>query len=862
LELETELLYHLERQIEQNIKSGMNPDEARIDALRTFGGFEQTKEYCRDARGVRTIEELCQDARYGVRTLLKTPSFTLITVATLALGISANTIIFSCADATLLRPFSFPNQERLLMLLERNPEVGLVRGSVSTGDVFECRTQAQMLEEIIAIRNREYVLAGDGASERYTSYEVSAAFFDALGVQPQIGRGFQQGEDNLGFAQVVVLRWGFWQTRFGGDSHIIGKHLLLNNKPFEVIGVMPEHFEFPYGPGDMWTPLVFEPRMMQDHSNQNLRVLALLRRGNTVEQANAELRNFSVQMQEKFPEQEAGRTIYAVALNKEYTRVALNYVPMMIGAALLVLLIACFNAANLVLARAATRRREMAIRVALGATRLRILRQLLTENLLLALCGGLLGCLLAGWGIAAVSRAIPTDMSRYFPGWSRLGLNNTVLLFTFFISVLTGVLFGLAPAWQATNNNLNETLKKGRGTSKRRTGAGALMQHALVISQFAFSLMLLISAGLFVRSFVEIVNADLGIKPAGVVTMNLDLPRDQYASPELQRNLYQQLLERAEALPGVTGVGAINMLPLSGNRRSGKIATEDRPFERGKEQYTQIRVATSGYFAAIGTDLLNGRLIDARDNSQAPPVVLVNETFARSYFGDVDIIGRRIQVIDVPDTRFQVIGVIADAIKDEMVEVNEPGIYLSFEQHPAPQMSLVISVADSGEQIAGAVRRELAKIDSGLALADVKTMEQIINERRSPQVMTMWTLVIFAVAALLMAAIGMYAVIRHMVTQRTNEIGVRMALGAQSGDVLKLIIGRGLKLIAIGTAIGLAGAFSLTRLMRNLLYGVSSHDPLTFFAVLVVLMLFALLACYIPARRATKVDPLITLRYD
>ena len=859
-ELDAELRDHLERQVEENIAAGMTPGEARLDALRAFGGFEQAKEYCRDARGVTWFEDLRQDLHFGIRMLSKSPGFTFTAIFTLALGICANTIIFSSADATFLRPLSFPNQDRLVMIFERNPEIGIARGSVSPADVIELRGQAQTLQEVVAIRNRGYVLTAEGVTERSASYEVSAAFFESLGVQPQIGRTFKHGEDQDGHAQVVVLRHGFWQTRFGGDPQVVGKQITLDERPFEIIGVMPRHFEFPFGAGDMWTPFVMGPGMKQDLHSHQLRAIGLLKEGYTIEQASTELRNISERLQQQFPEQEAGRTAYAMALNDEYTRVAKDYVPMMIGSALLVLLIACSNVANLLLARAATRRKEMAMRLALGATRSRLIRQLITESVLLALLGGLLGYALAGWGLEAMSRGIPSAMSKFIPGWSRLGLNTTALVFTASISVLSGILFGLAPAWQATN--INQTLKDGGSTSRSGSFTRRLIRNGLVVSQIGFSLMLLIAAGLLVRSFIQVVHADLGVKPASVVTMNLELPREKYSGKDLQRNLYQELIGRVENLSGVNAAGAINILPMSGNRSSGKFQIEGRPSDKGREHYTQIRIATPGYFAAIGTELRKGRLFDARDDAQASRVALVNQAFADHYLLNDEVPGPWIKLGETQGERFEIIGVIANAMKDEMVNVNEPGVYLPFSQQPTPQMNLVVRAPNIGERIVPPVRRELSELDSRLALAEIKTMEQVISERRSPQAFIMWILVIFGFAALSMAAVGMFAVMAYAVTQRNHEIGVRMALGAQSSDVLKLILGRGLRLTAFGLVIGLSGAFALTRFMRSLLYDVSPSDPPTFLAVVVILTFFALMACYIPARRATKVDPLIALRCE
>ncbi len=810
------------------------------------------------------MQTLLQDLRYGARMLLKNPGLTLIAVLATALGISANTTIFSSADATLLRPLSFPNQERLTMLFERNPEAGITRGSVSPGNVIEWRAQAQTLQEVIVMRNRDYTLTGEGPPERDTVYTVSAAFFDALGVRPQLGRTFQRGEDEAGHAQVVVLRHAFWQTHFGGDPQVVGKQLLLDDKPFEVIGVMPKDFEFPYGGGEMWAPFVFEPRMKQDHATHYLRVLALLKPGATVAEADAELRHISQRIQREFPDQEAGHSAYAVALNDEYTRVAKIYVPMLIGSALFVLLIACSNVANLLLARAATRRKEMAVRLALGATRWRLMRQLLTESVLLALLGGVLGCLLAGWGIQAISRGIPAGVSKYIPGWSRLGLSYTVLAFTASLSVLTGVLFGLAPAWQATKTNLNQTLKEGGGRGAPGAGGRGLMRHALVVAEIALSLVLLIGAGLFVRSFIQILRADLGIKPDHVVTMSLELPRDKYPAEQQRRNFYQQLLRRVEALPGVTQAGAVDLLPMSGRYNSSKFQIVGQPaFEKGKEPYIETRIATPGYFAAIGTKLRKGRLFNAQDDAQAPRVVLVNEAFAARYLKDSEAVGRRLKFGGAQgDASFEIAGVVANVMNDELDDLMAPGVYLPFAQQPSPHVELVIRAPGAHTQIVPAVRSELAALDPRLPLSEVKTMEQVVYERRSPKEMMMWLLVIFGLMALLMAAVGTYAVMAYGVAQRTHEIGVRLALGAQSVDIFRLILGRGLKLMLIGLGIGLAGAYGLTRVMVSLLYGVSATDPLTFLVVVLILAVVALLACYIPARRATRVDPMVALRTE
>jgi putative ABC transport system permease protein len=810
------------------------------------------------------MQTLIQDLRYAVRTLLKNPGMTAIAVLATALGISANTTIFSSADATMFRPFAFPNQERLAVLFERNPEVGFMRGSVSPGNVAEWREQARTMQEVIVLRNRDFTLTGEGPPERLSAYGVSAPFFDALGVRPLLGRTFQRGEDEAARSQVVVLRHAFWKTRFGGDPHIVGKQLLLDDKPFEVVGVMPEDFEFPYGGAEMWVPFVFEPQMAQDHGGHYLRVLAMLQPGVTLEQANAELEAISKRVQQQFPK-ESGHIAYGVGLNEHYTRGSRTALPAMIGSALFVLLIACANVANLLLARASTRRKEMAVRLALGASRWRLMRQVLTESVLLALVGGALGCILAIWGIEGISKGIPPGMSKFIPGWNHFELSYTVLAFTAALSVLTGILFGLAPAWQATRTSVNQTLKEAGGRGAQGKGGRSRLRGALVVAELALSLILLVGAGLFVRSFIEILRTDLGIKPDHVMTMNLELPRDRYKEQQ-RRDLYQSLLERIGAMPGVTDAGAVDMLPMGGSNNSSNFHVVGQPpFESGKEPYTQVRIVEGAYFAAIGTELREGRLFGAQDNAAGLPVVLVNEAFAARYMQGSDAVGQHVQIGGSQFPPCEVVGVVANVMNEDLDDLAEPGVYLPFAQHPSVDMTLIVRAPGVGASIANivpGVRSELAALDPGLPLSEVKTMEEVVYERRSPKELMMWTLVVFGLTALLMAAVGTYAVMAYSVAQRTHEIGVRMALGARSVDVLELILGQGLKLMILGLAIGLAGAFALTRAVGSLLYGVTATDPLTFAIVASILAAVALLACYIPARRATKVDPMVALRNE
>ena len=807
------------------------------------------------------MQSFWQDVRYALRTFKKNLAGTVIAVLAAALGIGGATLMFSSADATLLRPFSFPNQDRLLVLFEQNPDIGVTRAALSPGNVVAWRAEAQTLSDIVVLRSREFVLHGDGPPERYTSNGVSAQFFEALGVKPLLGRTFRRGEDEAGRAQVAVLKYGFWQQRFGGDPQVVGKQVLLDEKPYEIVGVMPKDFDFPLGGAVMWTPFVIESAMQQEHTEHYLRALGLLKPGVSAAQANAELQAISQRIQQRFPQGEAGHTGYAVTLNAEYTRGAKMYVPILAASAFFVLLIACSNVANLLLARATTRQREIAVRLALGATRWRLLRQLLTESVLLGLMGGVLGCVLAAWGIDALADGIPPEMSKYIPGWNHLGLNYSVLAFAVLVSVLTGVLFGLAPAWQASKTSLNDALKD--GGNKGAPGGRSTMRNALVVVELSLSLILLIGAGLLVRSFIALLRADLGVNPNAVVTMSLELPTAKYADPQARRNFFNQLLQRVASLPGVVQASAASTLPINGYNNGSRFRIVGQPvLEKSKEPQANFRIITPDYFAAIGTPLRQGRVFSASDDAQAAPVVLVNESFVARYLKGSSPLGQRISLGNESEKSCEIVGVVASAMSEDLNELEEPTFYLPFAQHPAQDLSLIVRAPGAETSVVPSIRQELATLDPLLPLADVKTMTQIIEDRRSPKSLMMWMLVIFGVQALAMAAVGTYAVMAYAVSQRTHEFGVRIALGAQRRDILGLVLRRGLWLALLGTGIGLTVAFALTRTLGQFLYGVSATDPLTFGGVTLLLLAVTLLACYLPARRATNVDPMIALRCE
>lgn len=805
------------------------------------------------------MDSLWRDLKYSARSLMKHPGFTAVAVLTLALGIAANTTIFSTVDALLLHPFSFPNQQRLLVVWEQNLAVGTTRGSVAPGNFTDWHDQNQSCD-LVAIEQLAFDVSDGANPERFPGYGVTQGFFDALGVKAAQGRTFLPEESQPGREQVVVLKHSFWQQRLGGDPGIVGKTITLNRKPFTVIGVMSPDFNYPYNDGEMWTPLVFDKEESHDRGSHYLRVIGLLKPGVTAAQAQSNLTAIAKQVQQQFPETNTGRGASVWTLTDDAVRGARTGVPILMGAVVFVLLIACANVANLLLVRAASRQRETAVRLALGASRSRLIRQALTESVLLAVLGGVLGVFVSVWAIQALARGIPEGFSKFIPGWNHLGLSLNVLLFTFGVSLVTGMLAGLASVWHSTRTNLNEALKAGGRSDSGKSGHNRL-RSVLVISEVALSLVLLIGGGLMVRSFAEMTRADLGIKPENVVAMEVSLPRDTYEDKTKRLNFYQQLMARVETLPGVMKSGAVSIVPFSSSNNSSNFQIVGQPpFRKGEEPYVETRVTTPGYFDAIGTGLRRGRLFNAQDDANAGRVILVNEAFAKRFLPGREPIGQRIDFSSGGKETLEIIGVVADVKNEDLDEAPDATSYLPYSQNPNRTMNLVVRGTQDSTRLVASVRSEVRALDPSLPVSNVKPLTQMIDERISPKRLMTYILAVFALSALLLASVGIYGVMSYAVTQRTQEIGIRMALGAQAADVLSLVLRNGMSLALIGVAIGLAGAFALTRLLANLLFHVTATDKLTFAAVSISLIVVALLACFVPARRATKVDPLVALR--
>ncbi|HEX8140376.1 MAG TPA: ABC transporter permease [Pyrinomonadaceae bacterium] len=804
---------------------------------------------------------LFQDLRYGLRMLTKNPGFAVVAVLAIALGIGANTTIFSCVNALLLRPFSFPNQERLMMVWERMPDAGIWRGSVAPGNFADWRDQTRLFSEVTAFSQRAYNLTDGDQPERVAGARVSTSFFSVLGVEAARGRTFLPEEGQVGHEQVALIKQSLWERRYGSDPGILGRQVMIDGKSYTIIGILPPEFKFPLNGSEVWTPLAFDAKEAGDRGSHYLQVLGLLKPGVTKEQAQAELEAISQRAQAQFPETNSGRTASVMGMNESYTRGSRIYLQVLMGSVIFVLLIACANVANLLLVRSTSRQKEIAVRMALGGSRLRLIRQLLTESMVLAVLGGGLGLLLSVWGIEFIKRGMPPGFTQFIPGWDNLRLDPAVLLFTAIVTLLTGAVFGLAPALQATQLNLNEALKEsGKGTS---SGASRnRLRSILVVSEVALSLVLLVGAGLMIRSFIHLIRANLGVNPTNVVTMELSIPRLKYPEEQHRVNFYQELLGRVRSLPGVERAAAVNYVPMGRSNSSSNFRVEGQPAPpKGREPYADYRVVTPQYFEAIGTPMRQGRAFTEQDKKDAPRVCIINEQLARRYFPAGDAVGQRL-VFNDEDGPVEIVGVAADVRNDDLEEEANLTAYLPFMQEPWWSMALVVRATSDPLPLASVIRNEVRAVDQEQPVYNVMTMQQVIDETISPKRLTMFLLAFFAFGALLLAAIGIYAVISYSVTQRTHEIGIRMALGAQPRDILRLVVRQGLVLTAIGVGLGLLGAFALTWKMTEMLSGVEATDPLTFVSISLLLALVALAACLIPARKATRVDPMVALRYE
>jgi putative ABC transport system permease protein len=801
------------------------------------------------------MNTLLQDVRYGIRMLLKNPGFALVAVITLALGIGANAAIFSVVNTVLLRPVPYEDPDRLMVLTE-NQRPKFPEFSVSPGNFLDWQKQNTVFERLAAINGTAFILVGEGAEpERLRGARVSAGLFEMLGVNPVQGRTFLEQEDQPGHENVVILSNGLWKRRFAADPNVISQPITLSGISYTIIGVMPPRFGFPDRETELWTPIAFTAGDAQVHGGHYLSAIGRLKQSATVEQARTEMSAIAARLAEQYPKSNTGWGVDVFPMQEYDVRDIKPALLVLLGAVGLVLLIACANVANLLLARATARQKEIAIRTALGASRGRVTRQLLTESILLALVGGAVGVLLAQWGIGSLLALAPQELPRV----KDVTLDASVLGFTLLVTLLTGVIFGLVPALQSSRVNLNETLKEGgRGT----TGGHHRVRAGLVVSEIALALVLLVGAGLLIRSFYRLQQVNPGFNPSNALAVTVSLPGLKYPQPEQRAAFFTQLIEKVSALPGVLAVGASQTLPIQGDFLLGFIIQGRPPYAPGEDPSTNYYSVTPNYFKSMGIPLLRGREFTEQDRTGATRVAIINEEMAKRYFPDEDPIGKRIHVTQGPETFREIVGIVGDVKQYGLARPTTLQTYEPSLQAPFSSMTLVVRADGNLVPLGGAIRSQVLAIDKEQPISRIRPLEQVVSESVARQRFSMLLLGIFAGVALILAAVGLYGVMSYSVTQRTHEIGIRTALGAKQTDVLKLVVGQGMVLALTGVGVGLLAAFALTRLMSVLLFGVSATDPLTFVAIPAVLTLVALVACFVPARRATKVDPMIALRYE
>ncbi len=816
---------------------------------------------------------LWQDLRYGARMLRRNPGFAAVAILTLAIGIGANVVIFSLVNGVLLKPLPFPDSGRVVTIWETDANRNITRGTASAAEFLDWRDMNHVFQELSASRAVYFTLTGNGEPEQVWGFQVSGNFFRMLRVSPILGRDFTSEDEQPGHEQVVILSYGLWQRHYGGDASIIGKSILVDEKPFTVIGILPRNFSL-YGTApefEMWKPFAFQ-RAQLDREDHELVIFARLRDGVTLPQANAEMVTILERLKKQYPGIDQKNGVRVVGFHAELVSTLRPGLLLLLAAVAFVLLIACANVANLMLARAAVREREIAIRTSMGAGRRRILRQLLTESAFLSLIGAAFGVLLAYGGLHVLRAAVPSGGRGQVPHAEWIAIDGTVLAFTVAIAVLAGILFGLAPAIQISRSRLYESLKEGsRGsTSGRRS---QIARSVLVVSEVAFSLMLLVGAGLLVRSFVLMMSEPLGFDPENLLTMQVFLPESHYPQPANLQNFYQAVADRAAALPGVKSATAVNYLPLTGWSGFCDFDIAGRAMPPSGEHFTaQYRTADWRYLHTMGIPIEQGRDFASSDGPDSQAVALINEALAHRYWPNEDPVGQQIRLIFPSQLRpwdaiphqgpVTIVGVVGDTRDWAWSEPKIAQLYLPDTQNPSRVMHLVVRSTGDPTQLTSAVRHAVESVDPNQPVTDVKTMNDYLGVVLAQRRLNMTLLAFFAVVSALLAAIGIYGVMGYAVTQRSHEIGIRMALGAEPRDVLRMIVGDGMKLTGMGLSLGLLGSLLVMKYLESQLYGIKARDPLTFAGVAAGLAVVALAACYFPARRATKVDPLVALRYE
>jgi putative ABC transport system permease protein len=861
-ELDDELRFHFERQVQKYESSGLGREEALRRARLEFGGMDQVKEECREARGVHFMEELFQDVRYGLRMLRKSPGFTAVALLTLALGIGANTAIFSVVYGVLLRPLPYQDSDRVIVLNETTPKVGLV--SVSYPNFLDWRSWNHVFSRMTAVASVSYNLAGVNQPENISGEAVSPDFLSMLGVHPLLGRDFDPSEEKAGAAPVVLLSYQLWQSHLGGDRDVLGRTINLNGRGFTIIGVLPADFRS-IDKTDVMIPMgvwaTGRSSVSERGDRGDMSLIARLGPGVSLRQARAEMDAIAARLAAAYPIANAQFGATLRPIREVFVGDIRPAILILFGAVMFVLLIACANVANLFLMRGAARTREIALRIALGATRGRIIRQMLAESLVLAFFGGLLGVAVSIAGMRAMARLIPMAMQ----AGAAVNLNGAVLLFAVAAVVLSSLMFGLVPALQLTKPEVQRDLKEG-GRSVSASAGQNRVRGLLAVGEIAVALILLVGAGLMVKSLYRLLAVDPGFKTDRVLTMEMALRTTQYSKDPAILNFWEQVLARVLVLPGVESAALGTVVPLTDSHSRSDITIEGMPLPSpGNFPHPDEHEVSPGYLKTLGVPLLRGREFTDADTENTPRVGMINAMIARQFFPNQDALGKRFMFGHPkadPPKWITIVGVTADTKLYGLANPARLEIYLPFRQAVSGDMNLVVKSAADPASLTSAIRGAIASIDKDQPIFAIATMQQLVKDSVSTRRVTLILLGIFSALALVLAAIGIYGVISYSVAQRTHEIGIRMALGADGGGVLRMILAQGAKIAGAGVLLGLAASLGLTRLMTKLLFSVSAADPLTFAAVAIVLVGVAMLACYIPARRALRVDPIIALRYE
>jgi len=863
-EMDAELRFHIEAFAEDLVRSGVFRQEAMRRARLEFGAIEQAKEECREARGVNHFETLVQDLRYGLRMLRKNAGFTAIAILTLALGIGANTAIFSYVNAWMIKPLPYPKAYRLMVFQSHDKRKGWTRnGLTSTASFLDFQKQNTSFEQTALWTSWNFNLTGDGAPALVEGGRVSWNYFETLGVKAMLGRTFTPDEDRPGAGHVAILGQGLWQSRFAGDRKIIGRNITIEGESYTVVGVMPGTFQFPLmGLANVWTPRALTDKEHSDRTSSSFSAFGPLKPGVTPEQAGAESAAVFARLEMQFPQTNKNLTLLVSSMTDEIGREeGTPEVMICFWIVGLILLIACANVANLMLARAANRTKEFAVRGALGATRGRLARQLLTESVLLFFFGGLAGALFGLWGMRWIDSEIPGHIRGYLVNYGQVDLDVTTLGFTLAITLLCGLVFGLAPAREHSRHNLNLALKEasGQASGSKRS---ARLRRIFVAAEIALAVVVLISATLLVKSFIISVRSSPGYNPANVMVAQLALPKTKYAQESRLRNFSEDVLARIHALPQVVSVGAASSVPFGGFGQSVEVAAAEKPAPQpGERLGAHFAAVSSDYFSAMQIGLVKGRVFNSADVQGNSPSVIINETLAREFWPNEDPIGRELRFGE-RHTVCSIVGVVRDVKMYYLRSRPERQMYVPLAQFPSATLGFVVRTVGNSTTMATAIRDTIWAVDRDQPISSVEPLETLMAIVDAGNRVLTKLMVFFAALAMFLGVIGIYGTMSDLVSQRTHEIGIRTALGASPLQVMGMVIGQGLKLALIGVTVGVLGALGATRSLATILYQVAPNDPLTFIAVPVVFAVVAAAACYVPARRAMRVDPLVALRYE